>query len=188
MLYTDWFKTNFENFAKEKEKFVPSFGLSYRVSDPKNNPEGDFSITYDLTNKKEGLFDLNITDIDSDILFIKEFNRKLKQISGEENSQYEFKLELVTVPLEESNTFWNFLYAHLRMTEDFYKKNRNIIQPHSHINRAVNTVIEHGLTEHKKLTELGFNYNKSGLVEADARILRGHALEEFIKHNKLKGL
>jgi hypothetical protein len=188
MLYIDWFKTNFENFAKEKEKFVPAFGISYRISDPQKNPEEDLSITCDLTNKKEGLFDLNITDIDSDVFFIKEFNRKLKQISGEDNSQYEFRLELATIPLGESNNFWNFLYAHLRMTEDFYNKNRNISKSGSHINKIIYNITEWGLREHKRPTELGFNYNKSGLVEADARILRGHALEEFIKHNKLKGL
>jgi hypothetical protein len=53
MLYTDWFKTNFENFAKEKEKFVPAFGVSYRIRDPQSIPEGNLPTTYDLSEDSD---------------------------------------------------------------------------------------------------------------------------------------
>jgi hypothetical protein len=109
----------------------------------------------------------------------------LIDISGKDANKYDFRLELVTIPLDKSNNLWNFLYAHVRMDEGFYEKNRNISKPTSPINMAINHIIFVGLN-YKRPTELGFNYNEKGLVEVDARILKGHDLEEFIKDNVLK--
>ena len=159
MLYTDWFKTNFENFAKEKEKFVPAFGLSYRIRDPNSIPD-NLPVTYDLSEDSDigNIFYNNREDL----VFADSLRDDLVEISGKNGNKYDFKLELITIPLEESNDFWNFIYAYFRMTEDFYNKNRNISKPNSPMSIAINSIITSNTFSHKRPTEIGFNYNKKG--------------------------
>jgi len=179
MPHADWFEIDFENFAKKKEIFVPAIGISYRIRDPSYIPERDFPIIHDLYDDLE--ISRIFSNIKEDFNFITGLKKNIREICGEENNKYDFNMKLVTVPLEVNETMANFLYTHIRMNEDFYKKNRNIGKLNSPINMVGNFIILWGLKNHKRPTELAFNYNQKGSAEENSRILKGHALEELLK-------
>lgn len=179
MPYSNSFKTDFEDFAKEKEIFVPAIGISYRIRDPSYIPEGDFPIIHDLYDDSE--ISHIFSNIEEDFNFITGLKENIKEICGEENNKYDFNMKLVTVLLDVNEVIANFLYSHIRMNEEFYKKNRNIGKSNSPINMVGNFIILWGLKNHKRPTELAFNYNQKGDAEENSRILKGHDLEELLK-------
>lgn len=176
---TNWLLTDFDNFAYSTPiRGNPSMGISYRVRDSfpissKNNTV----LAYDITSKEQ---------LSPDLDFIYSLNNKLNKLSGGNGGDFYFKLKLATtLPLDQPNTFGNFLYAHFGTTEEMHRTDPNSKSAKQLIDKIGSELTLWSLKNNKKPTEIVFNYNFCNLQNENQgeieKVLKGHNLDKFIK-------